>query len=303
MESIGEVISKKPSFKKVRENYSKLVESILNNQEIKSFISENKMTEAEVSLSHSKFFEYLKAKEAYLLNPSATVTGLEPKLIMSQGFATVTYIQTQDDIDRMNRNKKNFMFERDSIILDKTILNASFDNYKAETEEEKRALKFAQGASAFYKRGGQGNTVFVGRAGAGKSHLAMSIIKSYNAEKDGIGLFITSSQIPTLVQDGFNNKHSKYSRHYFIDLFSNVDLLVLDDLGSEKASEFTVKLLKELLETRIRTIITTNYSSEELESIYNKFDPHGQLVSRIFRGIGEKVLNVNGIKDKRLRAF
>ena len=55
-----------------------------------------------------------------------------------------------------------------------------------------------------------------------------------------------------------------------LDKYSKCDLLLLDDLGSEKVSDFTIQSLYLVIDRRNRdlrpTIVTTNLSLEEIET-------------------------------------
>ncbi|MDD0460717.1 hypothetical protein PSZ84_23225, partial [Shigella sonnei] len=66
-----------------------------------------------------------------------------------------------------------------------------------------------------------------------------------------------------LIKDSFDNKDSFYSTEYFMEVFRNTDLLVIDDIGSEKITEWSMSLLTEVLDARTKTIITTNLKSDE----------------------------------------
>ena len=89
-----------------------------------------------------------------------------------------------------------------------------------------------------------------------------------------------------------------------MSLLTNVDLLVMDDIGSENNSDFSEELLTDVLDGRISTIITTNLSSEELRGNSRKQGRYNQrTASRMFRGIGGKAFNFKGIKDKRVLPF
>ena len=49
-----------------------------------------------------------------------------------------------------------------------------------------------------------------------------------------------------------------------MEVFRNTDLLVIDDIGSEKITEWSMSLLTEVLDARTKTIITTNLKSDEI---------------------------------------
>ena len=75
------------------------------------------------------------------------------------------------------------------------------------------------------------------------------------------------------------------------------DLLIIDDLGTEFTSQFTVSCLYNLLNTRqnrgLSTILSTNLSYEELQRKYED-----RIFSRIV-GTGCRILVFEG-KDRRL---
>ena len=68
---------------------------------------------------------------------------------------------------------------RDSTIP-KELKEASFENFIAETTEEKQLLEFAKEQVKKYLDGMTGNTLFTGSTGIGKSHLSIAIAKAIN---------------------------------------------------------------------------------------------------------------------------
>lgn len=292
MQSIGSVIGKNP---KIQSNFKKLVSEIMKDEEIKSFIFENKMTNDQVSRSYSKFFEYIKERDKFLNKQNSAMRGHKPVLVMSDNFATVSYRETGELI-KLKKQQKDFKrLNRNSIILDSTIKKATFDNFIAETIEEKNALEFMRKIAEYYKKGGVGNTVLSGPAGTGKSHLSMAVLKECLQNEDVTVLFMSFSEVLDLMKDYFSNKSSIYSPEYFKRLMNEVDLLVIDDIGAEKVTDYSQDVLTKVLDGRTSTIITTNLNSDELQAKY-----HGRIYSRIFRGVGKKAFNFKNIKDKRV---
>lgn len=90
-----------------------------------------------------------------------------------------------------------------------------------------------------------------------------------------------------------------------IEHISDVDLLVLDDLGAETgfigtnktATDFTQRILYSLMNRRQdkSTIITTNLTGAQLASMYDK-----KILSRMYRKIDGNVITFNGTKDRRM---
>ncbi|MGF2053660.1 ATP-binding protein [Vagococcus fluvialis] len=196
------------------------------------------------------------------------------------------------------------MLEKDSIIGDPTLWNASFDNYSTDNEETAKALKLAKIIAAKYvDKESQFNTILTGVPGVGKSHLAMSILKLVNENFDGSCLFVSISDVLRLVKDSFNNPKSKYTENNMTNLLIKADLLVLDDFGSEssfkaentESSEYNQKFLFNVLNARTRTIITTNLTSDQMYRIYNP-----KIISRLHRGVDGNIIKfTQATKDKR----
>lgn len=225
---------------------------------------------------------------------------------------------TKEKRDRTEEERVKDMFERnhrrrtietlklDSIVGDKKLWDADFNNYKPDNTESKIALaKARKFAGEYLDREKKFNTIFSGVPGVGKSHLAMSMLKAINEHFDPYGscLFASVNDLMRLIKDSFNNRESKYTEVNMVHLLSKVDVLVLDDLGSEssfkrdsrEASEFIQQVLFGVLNARQRTIITTNLSSGDLEEIYNP-----KIVSRIYKGVENHIIKfTEATEDKR----
>lgn len=292
MESIAEAMDRLID----REKYAEVTSRILENVEIKAFIEENSMQEREIMKSMPKFNEYLRDNEQF--------KDFSKKLVLNAGYAEVVYKETDESISRKKAHSAINRLKTKSLLLDETIKTATFDNFKIETDEEQHAFEFAKNLAEFYKNGGQGNSFMSGPAGSGKSHLSMAILKSYLESGEKTALFVSYSHVVRLIKDSFNNRDSVYTQNNIMSLLTNVDLLVMDDIGSENNSDFSEELLTDVLDGRISTIITTNLSSEELRGSNTKKGRYNQrTASRMFRGIGGKAFNFKGIKDKRVLPF
>lgn len=292
MESIAEAMDRLID----REKYAEVTSRILENVEIKAFIEENSMQEREIMKSMPKFNEYLRDNDQF--------KDFSKKLVLNAGYAEVVYKETDESIIKKKAHSAINRLKAKSLLLDETIKTATFENFNIETDEEQQALEFAKNLAEFYKNGGQGNSFMSGPAGSGKSHLSMAILKSYLESGEKTALFVSYSHVVRLIKDSFNNRDSVYTQNNIMSLLTNVDLLVMDDIGSENNSDFSEELLTDVLDGRISTIITTNLSSEELRGNASKKGRYNQrTASRMFRGIGGKAFNFKGIKDKRVLPF
>lgn len=148
-------------------------------------------------------------------------------------------------------------------------ISRTFENYE-ETAENKRALNTAK---RFVERVIDGtinklpqNSLYIyGSYGTGKTHLAAAIA---NAAIEG-GIRVVYTRFGELCRD-VKRAYDKKAREDEDDIlrkYKNCKLLVLDDLGKEKMTDWNLALLFELIDSRYRgmrpTVITANYSVEQ----------------------------------------
>ena len=292
MESIAEAMDRLID----REKYAEVTSRILENPEIKAFIEENSMQEREIMKSMPKFNEFLRDNEQF--------KDFSKKLVINADYAEVVYKETDESISRKKAHSAINRLKAKSLLLDETIKTATFENFNIETDEEQQAVEFAKNLAEFYKNGGQGNSFMSGPAGSGKSHLSMSILKDYLADGEKTALFVSYSHVVRLIKDSFNNRDSMYTQNNMMSLLTSVDLLVIDDIGSENNSDFSEELLTDVLDGRMSTIITTNLSSGELRGSATKSGRYApRTASRMFKSIGKKAFNFKDIADKRVLPF
>ena len=135
------------------------------------------------------------------------------------------------------------------------------------------------------------NLIFIGGTGLGKTHLSTSIARKV-IEKGNDTVYESA---PNIFND-FNKEQFKdetgLTQKYF-----DCDLLIMDDLGTEMHTSFTVSSLYNLINTRLnsdkKTIINTNLSIDELRKVYSD-----RITSRIF-GLFEPLIFAG--KDIRMQ--
>lgn len=136
------------------------------------------------------------------------------------------------------------------------------------------------------------NLFFMGGTGLGKTHLSLAIANV--AINKGYSVIYGTAQniLGDLQNENFGRLDNlKYRENEILD----VDLLILDDLGTEFKSAYTVSCLYNIINTRLSaklpTIISTNYSIDEIEKIYDQ-----RTTSRIIGGYSTLVLTGNDIR-------
>ena len=196
--------------------------------------------------------------------------------------------------DRRNRTTR--VLRNKSLVTDVTLWDAEFSNYVSTCDEQHRNVETAKDIARKISEGEHITLWLVGKPGAGKSHIAMSILSVLNRHGEnqlnhasdtgldvrGVGistLFITFDEMLRKIRDSFNNKDSMYTEEYFVNLCSEVDVLVIDDLGAETgsidssktATDFVHRILYAVGTARQTkpTIITTNLRSVQREQLYD----------------------------------
>jgi len=102
----------------------------------------------------------------------------------------------------------------------------------------------------------------IGPPGIGKTHIAVAILRRVVTEKQARGLFYDVRDLLRVIRSTYN----PVVRTAEMDILRPVmdaDLLVLDDLGAEKPSEWVEETMNLIVNTRYNerrpTIFTTNY--------------------------------------------
>ncbi len=187
--------------------------------------------------------------------------------------------------------------------IPKRFWHATLDNFELRTASERTAFAVCQYyVSSFGEKEGEGLT-FVGNPGVGKTHLAVGVLKEIFLKKGVRGRFFDTKdllyRLRSLIEEG------KLSRA--IKRILGLPLIVLDDLGSERLSDWQREVLSYIITYRYNnlksTLITTNLfiSDEDKEKALKekKGDkllmkmPKVTLAERLGWGIVSKINQMN----------
>lgn len=197
---------------------------------------------------------------------------------------------------------------RDSLVDDEDTFKCSFDNFKHEpgTQEDRVYQLCHKIAGQYYQYpDAKFNTLLVGTAGTGKSHLAMSMLKAVNDHSQNQKcLFINTASLFQKIRNSFNDPSEYWTEERAVSKIVAADLVVLDDFGTEsnmrekdemsEASQFVQRVLYSIFNSQKRIIITSNLSIDKFKSGYNQ-----KLFSRLTRGAKGHVVDFTQLKDKR----
>ena len=124
--------------------------------------------------------------------------------------------------------------------------------------------------------------IFFGKAGAGKTHLAVAIARYVIEQKRIAARVARTVELLADIRRTFS-EHDGYraeNETELIQKLTHVPLLVLDDLGAEKVSDWVREVLYRIIDERWLEqkpmIVTTNFNLKELEERIGE-----RIVSRI----------------------
>lgn len=126
-----------------------------------------------------------------------------------------------------------------------------------------------------------------GDHGVGKTHLAVALLKDVIRLKGARGLFYETRDLLKLVRDTYTSQSDATELEVLRPVFE-AELLVLDDVGSEKKSEWVEETLGLVINTRYSerrvTVITTNLQDLTDDTHPNSimFKLGGRIRSRLF---------------------
>lgn len=183
---------------------------------------------------------------------------------------------------------------------------ADKERYKSEISPRENMTLLREKAYNFidnFEDPNEKNLIFTGGTGLGKTFLTNCIANEVLKQ----GKTVLYQTAPVMLDEILNEKFGKSNSG--IDLLENilnVDLLIIDDLGTEKISETKIEELFIIINTRLlnqnhkitKTIISTNLTANELFNVYtNRIGSRLAGSYRFLRFFGEDIRLKKGKKE------
>jgi DNA replication protein DnaC len=155
--------------------------------------------------------------------------------------------------------------------LPERFADSTLDNYQSVNDEAARCLKLCKAyASKWPERLKQGGgLVMCGKPGTGKNHLALAIAKHVIHEHQNSALFTTALRIARLFKSTWN-KNAERTEAEVIRIYTDPELLIIDEVGVQFGSEAEKLILFEIINTRYErmmpTILISNLPKDELSA-------------------------------------
>ena len=166
------------------------------------------------------------------------------------------------DMDEFKDRQKREELERKKRICfaESNMFNWTFANDDGKNEKISNAMKNYVKNFADFRKDGKGLLLY-GTVGTGKTYYAACIANALIDE--GYNVLMTNfARLTNSIQGTFDGKNE------FIDSLQRYTLLIIDDLGAERKSEYMQETVFNIIDARYRSglpfIITTNLTAEEL---------------------------------------
>lgn len=211
-------------------------------------------------------------------------------------------LSEKEKIKEFNLKHIDKLFQNNN--LGKRQLNSTFENYKI-TNKNKKAYENAKKYANKLINGETDKGLFItGTYGVGKTYLASCIANETIKNKNTV-VFGTLIQLLDYIKDTY--KDSAVSDKEYLNLYSSVDLLIIDDLGKEKPTEWVLEKLFLIVNNRYNNylpiVITTNYNRNQLRErlcVNKNYSMVDSIISRLYEMCGGIEIKD---EDHRMRKF
>ena len=171
--------------------------------------------------------------------------------------------------------------------MSKRNLNYKFDNFSSNTSNKKVLDNLKNYSEKLVNGIEKKGLVLVGNNGVGKTHLACSIANKL-IENGTPVIYGTLINLFAELRNSYDIDNN-ISEMEIIKLYENVNLLIIDDLGKEKPSEWGLEKLFTIVNSRyennLPVIITTNYNQSSLVerlSLNGEIETAKSIISRLY---------------------
>jgi primosomal protein DnaI len=245
-------------------SYQQLYQEIVSDTEVAAFIKKEGLTQKEITLSISKFLEYISQRDLFVKQDEAYIAkGYQPVLVMNEGYADVSYLETEELVEyrRLEAIKNRIQL----INMPASLKNVTVADIDKNDENRVEVMLAITDFVKRFEEKPKGLYIY-GNFGIGKSYLmaylANLLSKTYLQST-------TMLHYPTFVVD-IKNAIKDGSVKERIDEIKLAQVLVLDDIGAEQHSPWVRDdVLQVILQYRMQenlpTFFTSNFSFDDLE--------------------------------------
>ncbi|MFY2830600.1 ATP-binding protein [Vibrio parahaemolyticus] len=141
-----------------------------------------------------------------------------------------------------------------------------FANYVTDNQGQRQAFSVSRRWVSEFLEGDSKNFIFSGSTGTGKNHLVCAMANALMTRNKTV-LVITVAELMMKIRDKYN-RQSNVTEAQFLKYLSQVDLLVLDEVGVQRMNDHEAIMINTIIDSRYTnekaTGILTNLKSDDL---------------------------------------
>lgn len=289
MKDVGEEMAQQLRNRNWIKNYKELIDEAFADEEVRTFMAENQLTQAELARSASKVYEFVSIKRQIKNGEVTPSPGYQPQLVLSNHLIDVAYVPS-DELIR-SQKKAEIRARVRTLNMPKAIRNAQLADFDISGREE-----IAQAASDFIDAYTANPRKFIkgmylqGSFGVGKTYLLGAIANGLAEE----GFRSTMLHFPSFAVEvksaiGSNNVMEK------IDNIKKASILMLDDIGADQLSSWLRDdvlgiILQYRMQEELPTFFSSNLSLQDLLTQYLTVNNRGEAEPLKARRIMERIV-------------
>ncbi len=182
----------------------------------------------------------------------------------------------------------------------KNYQNKSFENYNT-SQVNKMAVEIIEDYTKECIENSETNGMIItGISGIGKTHLVAAIANKL-IENGKIVLIGRLTMLLDKIKETFVDNTK--SENELIELYSNIDMIIIDDLGTERISKWALEKLYSIIENRnenrLPIIITTRFDKNGLSRRFREGQDE-QLADAVISKLYQMCYGVTLVKEKEL---
>jgi DNA replication protein DnaC len=185
----------------------------------------------------------------------------EPKMVWAVPCDCTTGDRTERALQRARVPERYRHCDFENYETDNDIENVSREQMAAWNRSLAQAKLMVQRFADEFPVGSEHGLLLMGPCGVGKTHLAVSAMKSI-VLRGHSGLFYDYRELLKAIQDSYNPE-SQATEMSVLEPVLKTEILVLDDVGSSKPSLWALETVGHVLNTRYNekrvTLLTTNF--------------------------------------------
>jgi primosomal protein DnaI len=264
----------------VAANMDQIMKQVYADPEVRAFLNQHRdrLSAESIRRGRSKLYEFFHEKQLIKEGKATVAPGYSPQLQLDGGQIDVTYVPTQQLIER--RHQEHLRQLVNSINMPKFIRQATFDNYYLDDQNATTGRVAAYSAAVEFVKSYspdrfQPGLYLTGSFGVGKTYLLAATANAL-AQRDVATTMVHFPSFAVELKNSIRNNNAGEK----IDAVKRSPVLMLDDIGADAMSTWVRDdVLGVILEYRMQeelpTFFSSNFSMAELEKQHLAINSQG----------------------------